>query len=363
MLGYRDNELALRWVQLGVFSPINRLHSSKNEFMGKEPWQFPMEIGEVMKEFLRLRHQMLPYLYTMNYRAYKENTPLILPMYYTYPAEQVAYTVKNEYEYGTAFIVAPVTEKSVQGVGRARTHVWLPEGTYIDFFTGLVYSGDREMDMYRDLHSIPVLAKAGAIVPMTEEIFGQEAARNPETMTIRVYGGADGSFQLYEDDNESNAYLKDECVLTDMDLKWSTGRFVIHKAAGRLELIPQKRTWTVEFWGVKDTEVTVEVEGTGVEASKKYDEALGCLAVSVPETAATSEIIITLGTPELRENDVKTQVFNLLNQAEIPYMEKVAIMEILDKKISNAAKLTQLTAMHPEEGIVGAVGEILTAIE
>ena len=466
MLGYRDNELALRWVQLGVFSPINRLHSSKNEFMGKEPWQFPMEIGEVMKEFLRLRHQMLPYLYTMNYRAYKENTPLILPMYYTYPAEQVAYTVKNEYEYGTAFIVAPVTEKSVQGVGRARTHVWLPEGTYIDFFTGLVYSGDREMDMYRDLHSIPVLAKAGAIVPMTEEIFGQEAARNPETMTIRpwryggadsgsfriiyheddnesnaylkdecvltdmdlnwstgrfqkaagrlelipqkrtwtaarvlgcegerlpscgkaivpmteeifgqeaarnpetmtirVYGGADGSFQLYEDDNESNAYLKDECVLTDMDLKWSTGRFVIHKAAGRLELIPQKRTWTVEFWGVKDTEVTVEVEGTGVEASKKYDEALGCLAVSVPETAATSEIIITLGAPELRENDVKTQVFNLLNQAEIPYMEKVAIMEILDKKISNAAKLTQLTAMHPEEGIVGAVGEILTAIE
>ena len=363
MLGYRDNELALRWVQLGVFSPINRLHSSKNEFMGKEPWQFPMEIGEVMKEFLRLRHQMLPYLYTMNYRAYKENTPLILPMYYTYPAEQVAYTVKNEYEYGTAFIVAPVTEKSVQGVGRARTHVWLPEGTYIDFFTGLVYSGDREMDMYRDLHSIPVLAKAGAIVPMTEEIFGQEAARNPETMTIRVYGGADGSFQLYEDDNESNAYLKDECVLTDMDLKWSTGRFVIHKAAGRLELIPQKRTWTVEFWGVKDTEVTVEVEGTGVEASKKYDEALGCLAVSVPETAATSEIIITLGAPELRENDVKTQVFTLLNQAEIPYMEKTAIMEILDKKISNAAKLTQLTAMHPEEGIVGAVGEILTAIE
>ena len=107
---------------------------------------------------------------------------------------------------------------------------------------------------------------------------------------------------------------------------------------------------------MKDTEVTVEVEGTEVEAFKEYDEALGCLVVSVPETSATAEIIITLGAPELRENDVKTQ-------AEIPYMEKTAIMEILDKKISNAAKLTQLTAMHPEEGIVGAVGEILTAIE
>ena len=88
--------------------------------------------------------------------------------------------------------------------------------------------------------------------------------------------------------------------------------------------------------------------------------------VSVPETSATAEIIITLGAPELRENDVKTQVFNLLNQAEIPYMEKVAIMKLLDKKISKfgpAQNFTQLTAMHPEEGIVGAVGEILTAIE
>ena len=100
-------------------------------------------------------------------------------------------------------------------------------------------------------------------MPMTEEIFGQEADRNPETMTIRVYGGADGSFQLYEDDNESNAYLKDECVLTEHGSEvehWPLSSST--KAAGRLELIPQKRTWTVEFWGVKDTEVTVEVEGT-----------------------------------------------------------------------------------------------------
>ena len=124
------------------------------------------------------------------------------------------------------------------------------------------------MDMYRDLHSIPVLAKAGAIVPMTEEIFGQEAARNPETMTIRVYGGADGSFQLYEDDNESNAYLKDECVLTDMDLKWSIGHFVIPQGSGQAGTDPAEENLDCRVLGVKDTEVTVEVEGTGVEASK-----------------------------------------------------------------------------------------------
>lgn len=316
-----------------------------------------------MGDFLRLRHRLLPYLYTMNYRAYKNNIPLILPMYYAYPGEQAAYSVKNEYVYGTAFIVAPVTEKSIQGIGRARTHVWLPEGMYIDFFTGILYSGDRELDMYRDIHSIPVLAKAGAIVPMTEEIFGVEASRNPESLTIRVYGGADGCFQLYEDDNESNAYLKDQCVLTDMELKWNTGSFVIYKAMGSLELIPQSRAWTVEFWGVKDTEVIVEIEGEEVKTSKEYDQTLGCLRVSIPKVDITSQITVTLRTPELRVNDVKTQVFNLLNQAEIPYMEKVAIMEILDKKISNAAKLVQIAALQPEEGVAGAVGELLTAME
>ena len=190
-------------------------------------------------------------------------------------------------------------------------------------------------------------------------IFYEAAKAPPWNKGSLWYGGYSSSLYAFSPARPSSV----TGLSQRMDLKWSTGRFVIHKAAGRLELIPQKRTWTVEFWGVKDTEVTVEVEGTGVEASKEYDEALGCLKVSVPEASVTSEIIITLGIPALRENDVKAQVFNLLNQAEIPYMEKVAIMEILDRKISNAAKLTQLTAMHPEEGIVGAVGEILTAIE
>ena len=93
------------------------------------------------------------------------------------------------------------------------------------------------------------------------------------------------------------------------------------------------------------------------------NEALGCLKVSVPEASVTSEIIITLGIPALRENDVKAQVFNLLNQAEIPYMEKVAIMEILDKK--NFQRRQTHPAYRNASGRrnCGSSGEILTAIE
>ena len=84
-MGYRDDELTARWVQLGVFSPINRLHSTDNPFNGKEPWKYNKIVESVMKAFLKLRHALVPYLYTMNYCANKEGKPLVMPMYYLEP--------------------------------------------------------------------------------------------------------------------------------------------------------------------------------------------------------------------------------------------------------------------------------------
>ena len=83
--------------------------------------------------------------------------------------------------------MAPITEENLPGLNRGKVHVWLPEGTYIDFFTGMIYSGGKELDMYRDIHSIPVLVKAGAIVPFTEEIQGEKFLKNPDSLCIRVY--------------------------------------------------------------------------------------------------------------------------------------------------------------------------------
>src|SRR5699024_737172 len=83
--GSRDEELAMRWIQLGVFSPINRLHSSNSMFTGKEPWNFRETIQKSMSKYLHLRHELLPYLYTMNVQTAQEFHPLVLPMYYYYP--------------------------------------------------------------------------------------------------------------------------------------------------------------------------------------------------------------------------------------------------------------------------------------
>ena len=109
IFGVRDDELATRWVQLGVFSPILRLHSSSNPFLVKEPWLYPAEARAAMGEALRFRHRLVPYLHTMNHRAAAEGVPLVRPMYHLAPREPRAYEVPNQFAFGSELIVAPIT--------------------------------------------------------------------------------------------------------------------------------------------------------------------------------------------------------------------------------------------------------------
>ncbi|MCD8076495.1 MAG: DUF5110 domain-containing protein [Lachnospiraceae bacterium] len=361
MRGYKNNDMAARWLQYGVFSPINRLHSSKSEFNGKEPWRYPEEIAGVMTDFLRLRHELLPYLYTMNYRAYQENLPLTLPMYYDYPTAREAYQVKNQYLFGTAFLVAPITTPEIAGIDRGKVHVWLPEGRYIDFFTGMLYSGGRELDMYRDIHSIPVLAKAGAIVPTTPEIIGQAATGNPRRLSICVFGGADGTFTLYEDDNETCAYQSGDCAMTAMAFDWEQGIFTIEGAKGNLTLLPEERIYEVCFYGVKDSAVVAEADGERVEVQKEYDPVLGCLRVGLPELPPGQSVRVTILQAALRENDVTGQVFDLLNRAEIDFVVKEKVYSLVKKTVPTSVKVAELHSQRLDAELAGAVTEILTA--
>jgi alpha-glucosidase (family GH31 glycosyl hydrolase) len=362
MMGYKDNEMAARWLQYGVFSPINRLHSSKSDFNGKEPWRYPMEIHAMMNDFLRLRHEMLPYLYTMNYRAWKEDKPIIEPMYYQYPREFVAYGMKNQYFFGSELMVAPITTPQIDKLNVGKVCVWLPEGTWIDFFGGRIYSGGHQVDMYRDIHSIPVLAKAGAIVPMTEEIFGTDALHNPESMTLRVFGGADGSFTLYEDDNETTAYLQDICATTDFTLDWAKGTFTIAGAKGHTELLPKERTYTVSFYGVKACEVSVLAgDETLIPVSTTYDARKGILSVTLPALPVEQSLEIRMENPVLRENPVKEELFDFINQAEIPFINKDKIYRTVTAELPVSSKLAALQSMKLDADLLGVLTEILTA--
>ena len=133
IFGNGNPELYTRWVQYGVFSPINRLHSN-NTALSKEPWLYGSKAEKIVTEFMRLRHRMLPYLYTANIRTARDGEPLVMPMYYLDKTNE-AYRAKNQYYFGTELLVAPVVEKC-KSDGFARTNVYLPEGKWTDFFTG-----------------------------------------------------------------------------------------------------------------------------------------------------------------------------------------------------------------------------------
>ena len=361
MLGYKNDEMEARWYQFGVFSPINRLHSSSSEFNGKEPWRFKKEVHDTMCEFLRLRHRLLPYLYTMNHRAWAEGEPICQPMYYAYPENWDAYGRKNEYFFGSELIAAPVTTARIENLNVAKTKVWLPEGLWFDFFTDTVYQGGRNQNMYRSIDQIPVLAKAGAILPMTDEIRAIDTEKNPEELTVRVYPGADNSFTLYEDDNITGGYRQGICAVTEMNLNWQEKTFTIKPSAGDLTLLPKQRTWKIELHKVTAEEAVVLVNQTEQKDCCTHNGTTLTITLADIRPEDTIEIRLPQNT-QVAANPVQQQIFDFLNQAEIDFIAK--------EKIYQAARhaqetpellLSELQSMEITPDLSGAIQEIICA--
>ena len=290
-MGIKDDELYLRWVQLGVFSPVMRLHSTNNEFMGKEPWNYSGCVGRIATEALRLRHRLLPYIYTMNYRTHTECRAICEPMYYAYPEDESAYNCRNEFFFGTELIVAPITRHTSAKTNLAAVKVWLPEGRYTDIFTGRIYSGNKFVEMYRDLETIPVLAKEGAIIPLDVNDRTNDCS-NPEKLELLVYRG-NSTFTLYEDDGETLSYRDGEYLKTAFTVaeNGSTVTFKIAKAEGKGSVVPETRTYIIKF---KDI-VSADAKVNGAEAA----------AVS----NGTLEITVTAGAEDTVEITLENCVF------------------------------------------------------
>ena len=259
MLGVQDEQLYLRWLQFGVFSPINRLHSTSCEYMGKEPWKQSPAIEAAAIEFLRLRHRLIPYLYACNYFTYREGVPLCEPMYYGEKCEE-AYHVPNQYRFGPALIAAPVTKPLDKLTLLAPVKVWLPEGRWTDIFNGRIYEGSRTLTMYRDMSSIPVLARAGAILPLYAQGW-ENSLDTAQPHEIWIYRG-DGTFDWYEDDGESNAYRAGQWSLTHMEVRETGGtlRFSMETERGAADYPLPRRKLILRFRDVERAEAFVNGE-------------------------------------------------------------------------------------------------------
>lgn len=362
MKGYRDEELSTRWIQFGVFSPIMRLHSSNSAFTGKEPWNYNAVSENIMKRYLKLRHEMIPYLYTMNYHASHDGQPLIRPMYYLEPEQPEAYEVPNEYYFGTELVVCPITEPTDKAAGTACVKAWIPEGKWYDIFSGLKYDGGRMLELYRSLEDIPVLAKEGAIIPLTDLTEYTNSVENPKELAVKIVPGKKNAFILMEDTGDTCEDKEENWAQTK--LEWiNENEFIIHPANGNLDVIPKRRTWKMEFYGIADVDnLEVTVGGKAIETERIYDEKRHICQVNIPETEVTEQITISFSKGYLlMENNKPAEIFALLYQAKIEYEVKEKIYAYMKEGKTSSEVLGIIQAMHLPDSVYGMLSEVLLA--
>ena len=387
MFGYRDEELEARWYQLGAFSPINRLHSSCSPFSGKEPWNFHEPVRSAMVDVLRLRQALMPYLYTMNWRA---ADPIVEPMYWANPNLGESYEVPDEFRFGTELVVAPVVDPMDKASMRGKADAWLPQGDWFDFFDGRRYAAadpaGRRLAVWRTIDRIPVFTKAGGIVPMQSDPLSDMTV-NPRALDVVIFPGADGSFAMREDSGEFREVCADAAAaqesataVTAMTWQWDDGRspqFVIEAPTGNTSVVPERRDWTLIFRGVARSAMQVIVGG---EAWNKdlvgttvvdYDAETLSLSVKLYDVPSSSRIQVLF--PQglaLAESPTEADCERILFDAQMLYTTKEHAMaqisrygvaaipglRTLEREQRNERDFFQ---SHMPESVIGALEEVL----
>jgi len=256
-------------VQLGAFSPIFRLHSTNKPDLDRRPWGKPERGYRAARDAMQLRHALIPYLYTMAWRAHTLGLAPVTPMYYT-DNEPAAFEAKDQYYFGSELLVAPFLAPGDEKTGIARRRAWLPRGTWFNFFNGQAMQGGGWHTLEGQLEDIPVFARQGAILPLAPRT-GWGGIENPAQLEIHVFPGADNRFELYEDDGETTAYRQGNYALTPFTLTQRDGRsvFTIHPAQGDLSLLPPERMYRIHLRGINES-VSASLPGVYDPATRTF---------------------------------------------------------------------------------------------
>jgi alpha-glucosidase (family GH31 glycosyl hydrolase) len=263
-------ELHVRWFQFGAFCPLFRAHG--RHWHLRLPWGWnggdggPKEtttfnpdpeelknpqVEPILKKYLELRYRMMPYTYTAVRECCDTGLPIMRALWLHYPDDVAAVERGDQYLWGRDVLVAPVVEK-----GASSRRLYLPRGTWFDFWTEERAEGGREIERKVDLETMPLYVRAGAILPLGPiRQYAEEPVDAP--LTLIVYPGADGASSLYEDDDKTYAYKKGEWMRIEMGWRDAERRLTLRLARGSHMLAPVKRPIEVRIAGERETRAIV----------------------------------------------------------------------------------------------------------
>jgi len=222
-------ELYTRWLEFATFTPLMRSHGTSTpreifQFGQKGYWAY-----DAQEKFINLRYRLLPYNYSNAWQITAHQSTMMRALVMDFPKDEKVYDINNEYMFGKAILVTPVTDSlyvsratgtAVSDFSSIKTQaVYLPKGSkWIDFWTGETYAGGNNIAVKAPIDQIPLFVKAGSIIPMGpfEQYTSEKKA---DKLEIRIYPGADGSFTLYEDENDNYNYENGLC--STIDFKWN----------------------------------------------------------------------------------------------------------------------------------------------
>jgi alpha-glucosidase len=235
-------ELYARWFQFGAFCPLFRSHG----WVWREhvPWAHGEEVEAICRRYAELRYRLMPYTYALAWQTHARGLPLMRPLVLNYPDDPRVWEMGWQYLWGDDLLVAPVTRE-----GARSWPVYLPEGSWYDFWTNERHEGGRGVAVDAPLARMPLLVRAGAIIP-TGPVVQHTAERPLEEVTLLVYPGDESRFELYDDDGRTNAYRRGAYALTTIESRpeGTQVRVRVAEPRGDPTAIPAGRSYAVRLW-------------------------------------------------------------------------------------------------------------------
>ena len=355
MLGIRDEELSVRWLQFGIFSPIMRLHSSMSEFLSKEPWTYSMESCSIMEHFLRLRHRLVPWLYGRMLQAAQEGSTILYPAYYDWNFDwDIPQMQRDEYVFGGQMLVVPIVTPMNRDTHLGSAMAWLPEGTWVDFFNGHRYAGGQRLRVFRPISEMPVFVRPGTIVPMDGAPAPENGCPLPEQICFRVFTGASGEHTLIEDNGArpgSPDYLRAETLCTISEGETLTLR--IDPAKGAPEILPASRRMRLEIVGISN--ILPDEASCGYEAG--YDADTRTLTLTLDAAAGDGAVLIW-NTPSCPALDIPGMVHRLLQPIHMSNPVKDSMLQIAETVTRPERRLAAFMTFDLPDGLIDALTEL-----
>jgi len=324
--GIEDNELYSRFVQLGCFSPIFRFYGEKGKYYKREPWRWGIRTLEITKKYMKLRHKLIPYIYSEAYNYHKVGTPIFQPLYYYNPEMYDDTNFRKEYYFGSELLVAPIIDKKNEIMDRTVHKFFLPKGMWYDYITGKKFPGDRECVTFFKDEDYPVFARAGAIIPMSLD----EGTDTPVNMEIQIFPGVSNEYKLYEDDGTTNSYKKGLHLLTSIDYNYMKSNYtvVIRPIAGKKGIVVEKRNYKIRFRNTKFADTVIANIKDKVVATNNYVDGPD-FVVEIKDVPTIEQLTINC-----KGENIEIDAVRIINEDIDDIISDIAIETELKEKIA-----------------------------